>query len=368
MVQKFLKITCKAQLDYVCIMTHTQYMQRALDLALKGLGGVSPNPMVGCVIVYNDKIIGEGWHEKFGEAHAEVNAVNSIKNKELLSESVFYINLEPCSILGKTPACTDLILKYKPKRVVIASKDPNPKVNGRGISILENAGIEVIYGILEEESININRRFFVSMSRNRPYIILKWAQTADGFIARKNYDSKWISNEQSRKLVHRWRTEEDAVLVGYNTVKYDNPLLTARDWPGRNPVRVIIDPKLKLDLSMKVFDGEEVVYLINTENEQLQENICLVKVSTSNFLSDMLAYLWEQDIGSIIIEGGAKTINYFLAEDYWDEARIFTAESKFGEGITAPLIDEEPGNEQNITGDRLSTIYNPKTTMLWQKK
>jgi len=343
-------------------------MQRALELALKGQGSASPNPLVGCVIVYDDKIIGEGWHEKFGEAHAEVNAVNSIENKELLSESVFYITLEPCSIHAKTPACTDLILKYRPKSVVIASKDPNPKVNGSGISILENAGIEVIYGNLEDESIIMNRRFFVSASQNRPYIILKWAQTADGYIARKNYDSKWISNEKSRQMVHKWRTEEDAILVGYNTVKYDNPLLTARSWPGRNPARIIIDPELKLDHSLKVLDGDEKVYLINTEKDQSQGNIFHVKVSADNYLSDMLVYLWKQNIGSLITEGGAKTINNFLAEGYWDEARIFTAENKFGEGIAAPSIEEEPSEEQNILGDRLSTIYNPKTKMLWQKK
>ena len=368
MVQKFLKITCKPQLAYVCVMTHTQYMQRALDLAFKGQGSVSPNPMVGCVIVYNDKIIGEGWHEKFAEAHAEVNAVNSVQNKELLSESVFYISLEPCSIHGKTPACTDLILKYKPKKVVIATKDPNPKVSGSGISILENDGIEVIYGVLEQESVNLNRRFFVSMSLNRPYIILKWAQTADGFIARKNYDSKWISNEQSRQLGHKWRTEEDAILVGYNTVIHDNPRLTARNWQGRNPARVIIDPDLALDHSLKVFAGDEKIYLINTVSEQSTGNIRRVKVSSNNFLADMLAYLWQQNIGSVIIEGGTKTINNFLAEGYWDEARIFTAENKFSEGIAAPLIDLEADEEQNIMGDRLSTIYNPKTKMLWQKK
>ena len=368
MVQKFLIITCQQQLGYVCIMTHTYYMEKALDLAIRGLGSVSPNPLVGCVIVHNDKIIGEGWHEKFGGAHAEVNAVNSVKEKELLSASVFYITLEPCSTQGKTPACTDLILRYKPKRVVIASKDPNPKVNGQGINIIENAGIEVIYGILEEESVKINRRFFVTMNQNRPYVVLKWAQTADGFIARKNYDAKWISNEQSRQLGHKWRTEEDAILVGYNTVKYDNPLLTARSWPGRSPIRVIIDPLLKLEQSSKVFNGHEKVYLINKLDDREEENICRVKVDEHSLVSDVLSYLWEQNIGSIIIEGGTKTINEFLAAGIWDEARIFTAINTFGEGILAPFIDFEPDEEQNIIDDRLSTIYNPKTKILWQKK
>ena len=214
----------------------------------------------------------------------------------------------------------------------------------------------------------MNRRFFVSVSQNRPYVILKWAQTADGFIARKNYDSKWISNEKSRHMVHKWRTEEDAILVGYNTVKYDDPLLTARNWPGRNPVRIIIDPKLKLAHSLHVFDGDEKVYLINIVSDLSLGNICQVKVSDKNYISDTLAYLWEQNIGSLLVEGGAKTINNFLAEGYWDEARIFTAENKFGEGIPAPSIEDEASEEQNILGDRLITIYNPKTKMLWQKK
>ena len=367
MVQKILKIYSKKQLGYVCIMTNQAYMQRALDLALKGLGGVSPNPLVGCVIVHKSKVIGEGWHKKFGEAHAEVNAVDSVKNKDLLVEAVFYITLEPCSIQGKTPACTDLLLKYKPKRVVVATKDPNPAVNGRGIGILEKAGIEVIYGVLKEASISLNRRFIVSMNLNRPYLILKWAQTADGFIARTNYDSKWISNEKSRQLVHKWRTEEDAVLVGYKTVIYDDPLLTARSWPGRNPVRIIIDPELALDNSLKVFSGNEKVYVINNVREQSVGNITWVKVSTKNYLPEMLAYLWKQNIGSIIIEGGTRTINRFLMAGIWDEARVFTAPGKFGEGIPAPLLETAFDEEQNIIDDRLNITYNPRTKMLWQK-
>jgi diaminohydroxyphosphoribosylaminopyrimidine deaminase/5-amino-6-(5-phosphoribosylamino)uracil reductase len=367
MVQKFLKITCKQQLGYVCIMTHSRYMRRALDLAKYGQGEVSPNPMVGCVIIHNEKIIGEGWHKKFGGAHAEVNAVDSVADKGLLTESIFYISLEPCSFHGKTPACTDLILKYKPKLVVIASKDPNPKVSGTGIKVLENAGIEVVYGVLEEEAIALNKQFFVSIIKNRPYIILKWAQTEDGFIARINFDSKWISNEQSRQLVHKWRTEEDAILVGYNTVIYDDPQLTARNWQGRSPTRVVIDPKLELNHSLKIFEGVEKVYVINTVTNQLKDNIENVKVSSENLILDMLSFLWEQNIGSIIIEGGEKTINSFLKEGLWDEARIFTSATTFGEGITAPKIENEADEEQNIMGDRLITIYNPKTKMLWQK-
>ncbi len=368
MVQKILKITSANQLGYVCVMPDRQYMQRALDLAIKGVGNVSPNPMVGCVIGYKNEIIGEGWHKKFGDAHAEANAIDTVKDKDLLTESVFYITLEPCSIIGKQPACTDLILKYMPKKVVIASKDPNPDVNGNGMRILADAGIEVIYGVMEQESITLNRRFFVSMSQNRPYLILKWAQTADSFIARKDFDSRWISNEQSRQLVHKWRTEEDAILIGYNTVKYDNPLLTARSWQGRNPVRIIVDRNLDLDITHKVFNSGEKVYLFNTKRQKSRENIHYVQVDASNFLSVMLSYLWQHNIGSVIIEGGAKTINEFLAAGYWDEARVFTAETKFGTGIEAPVITGEYDTELNINGDRLNTIYNPKTKLLWQKK
>jgi diaminohydroxyphosphoribosylaminopyrimidine deaminase / 5-amino-6-(5-phosphoribosylamino)uracil reductase len=349
-------------------MTHHKYMQQALDLALKGLGGVSPNPMVGCVIIYEDEMIGQGWHKEFGGAHAEVNAVKSVKDKGLLAASTFYVTLEPCSYHGKTPACTDLILKYKPKKVVIAAKDPNPKVSGRGIIMLQEAGIEVVFGILEKESISLNRHFYVSMNRSRPYVILKWAQTADGFVARKNYDSKWISNEESRQLVHKWRTEEDAVLVGFNTVKYDNPRLTARSWPGRNPARIIIDYNLSLDLALKIFAGDEKVYVFNTSKDHLAGNIYQIKVSPDSLLDEMLKYLWQQNIGSVIVEGGSSTLNKFLKEGYWDEARVFTALHDFGEGIVAPTLEAEGSEELSIGDDRLRITYNPKTGILWQKK
>ena len=348
-------------------MGDEHYMQRAIDLAIKGLGGVSPNPLVGCVIVHDDKIIGEGWHKNFGEPHAEVNAVESVSNKQLISDSTIYITLEPCSFHGKTPACTDLIVKYKPKVVVIASKDPNPKVSGNGIKILEQAGIEVRRAILEKEAIAINKRFFVNMNLKRPYVVLKWAQTNDGYIARKNYDSKWISNEYSRKLVHKWRTEEDAILVGRNTVKYDNPELTARSWEGRNPRRIIIDPELKLDDSYKLFTDEDLVYIINIIKSHSEGKRVLLKVSEENMLADMLSLMVTQDIGSVLVEGGAQTLNSFISEGLWDEARIFTSNNNFEKGIEAPVFEFADAEEQNIMGDRLSIIYNPKTQPLWQK-
>jgi diaminohydroxyphosphoribosylaminopyrimidine deaminase/5-amino-6-(5-phosphoribosylamino)uracil reductase len=348
-------------------MGDKQFMQRALDLAIKGLGGVSPNPMVGCVIVHEGQIIGEGWHKYFGEAHAEVNAIASISNKNLISDSTVYITLEPCSFHGKTPACTDLLIKYKPRAVVIASKDPNPKVSGNGIKILKQAGFEVRSGVLEKEAIAINKRFFVNMNLKRPYIVLKWAQTNDGFIARKNYDSKWISNEHSRQLVHKWRTEEDAILVGRKTVKYDNPELTARSWKGRNPIRIVIDPELKLDDSFKLFMDDDPVYIFNLVKNQNDGNRILLKVSKENILNDILSLLYTKDIGSVLVEGGAQVLNSFINEGLWDEARIFTSNNNFDEGIDAPVIEFDQAEEQNIVGDRLSIIYNPKTQTLWQR-
>jgi diaminohydroxyphosphoribosylaminopyrimidine deaminase / 5-amino-6-(5-phosphoribosylamino)uracil reductase len=228
-------------------------MQRAIQLAKLGLGNVAPNPMVGAVIVYNDIIIGEGYHQKYGEAHAEVNAINSVKNKELLNESTIYVSLEPCSHYGKTPPCANLIVENGIKKVVIGCSDPNPLVAGNGIKILIEAQIEVIDNVLEKECIELNKRFFTYINKNRPFIILKWAQTANGFIARENFDSKWISCEESRMWVHKWRAEEAAILVGKNTAKYDNPSLTVRDWNGKNPLRVVLDYHLELPLTHHLF-------------------------------------------------------------------------------------------------------------------
>ena len=367
MVQKFLNTNSNLHLNYNCNMGDEQYMQRAIDLAIKGLGSASPNPMVGCVVVYDGNIIGEGYHKIFGGAHAEVNAIESVNNKALISKSTVYITLEPCSFHGKTPACTDLLLKYKPKAVVIASKDPNPKVSGNGIRILQQAGIEVRFGTMEQESLVLNKRFFIAMNKKRPYIVLKWAQTKDGFIARNNNDSKWISNELSRQLVHKWRTEEDAILVGRNTVVHDNPKLTARSWPGRNPIRIVIDPELKLKEDVNIFSDSDPIYVINLHKNEDDGNRHYIKVSKENFLADMLSILDKKNIGSVLIEGGAYTLNSFINEGLWDEARIFISDTNFNEGINAPILEMDNVEEQNILDDRLSIVYNPKTQLLWQK-
>ena len=253
-------------------------MRRALELAENGRGQVSPNPLVGCVIEHHGKIIGEGWHQKYGEAHAEVNAVNSVKDKSLLKEACVYVSLEPCAHFGKTPPCADLLVENQVKKVVICNTDPNPLVAGKGIVKLREAGIEVETGILEKEGLELNKRFFHYLEKKRPYIILKWAETADGFIARKNFDSKWISNTLSRKLVHKWRTEEDAILVGTNTALYDNPQLNARDWTGNNPVRIVIDRHLKLPADLHLFDEQIPTICYNLIKNRNSGNVTFVKV------------------------------------------------------------------------------------------
>lgn len=354
-------------MSYVCSMNDQKFMQRALDLAGRGLGKVSPNPMVGCVIVHKNNIIGEGWHREFGGPHAEVMAVEAVTDKALLVESVVYVTLEPCSYHGKTPACTDLLVKIKPARVVVASLDPNPKVSGRGLKILRAAGIEVDFGLLQEKAVALNKRFFVNMHQKRPYIILKWAQTADGFLARTNYDSRWISNALSRQLVHQWRAMEDGILVGFNTVKYDDPALTVRNWHGRNPLRIVLDPKKQLAVKSKVFDDKVKTYWLNTVENSSRNNLIVHRLPEANTLSAGLQYLYEENIGSIIVEGGAATLGQLLLAGLWDEARIFVSPQLFEEGLKAPVIDLPAASEQFIEEDRLSTIFNPETQKIWQK-
>lgn len=329
-----------------------QFMRRAQDLALNGQGFVSPNPLVGSVIVHNGRIIGEGWHRKYGEAHAEVNAVNSVESKELLKESTVYVSLEPCSHFGKTPPCADMLIANRVKRVVISNLDPNPLVAGNGIKKLRDAGIDVTVGVLETSGQALNRRFFAMMQKQRPYIILKWAQTADGFIARKNHDSKWISNVYSRQLTHKWRTEEDSIMVGTTTAAMDNPRLTARDWTGRNPVRIVIDRALKLNESLHLFDGEVHTIRYNVKLDEERAGTTLVKLNEDNFIANLVQDLYKRKIQSILVEGGAGTLKSFLDRDMWDEARVFQSTTKFIQGIAAPEI--RPGYlEHDIMGDKL---------------
>lgn len=331
-------------------------MQRALDLAQLSRGSVSPNPLVGCLIVHNNVIIGEGRHEKYGEAHAEVNAVASVKDQTLLSQSTVYVNLEPCSHFGKTPPCADMLVKHQVKKVVIANIDPNPLVSGKGIQKLNDAGIEVITNVLEAKGRALNKRFFTFLSKKRPYIILKWAETADGFIARENFDSKWISNEHSRQLVHKWRSEEDAVLVGTGTALHDNPALTVRDWSGRNPTRIVIDRYGRLPQTLTLFDGQQQTICYTTIKNETLKNLEFLKLDESSFQKDLVNDLYKRNIQSVIIEGGATTLQQFINSSLWDEARVFTSGLEFGSGIPAPQFNGNLISRESVVNDTL-TVY-----------
>ncbi len=332
-----------------------RYMNRAMELARLGLGTVSPNPMVGCVVVHHDRIIGEGFHQKYGGPHAEVNAINSVSEKLLLPESTVYVTLEPCAHFGKTPPCADLLVSSHIKKVVIANSDPNPMVAGKGIAKLQNGGIAVSTGIMEKEGVELNRRFFTFINKKRPYVILKWAETSDGFIARTNYDSKWISNEYSRKLVHKWRTEEDAILVGRNTALHDNPMLNARDWPGKNPIRIVIDRHLQLPRELNLLDGSISTICYNILKSRSEPNLEYVQLPEQDFLTSLLVDLCRRQIQSIIIEGGALTLQAFIDAGLWDETRVFCAPESFGEGIMAPgLKKAEFYAKEEIFSDTLT--------------
>lgn len=332
-------------------------MRRALELAESGRGFVSPNPMVGCVIVRGDRIIGEGFHEIYGGPHAEVNAINAVKNSELLSESTAYVSLEPCAHWGKTPPCANLLVEKGLKKVVIGALDSNPLVVGKGVEILRNAGIEVVTGVLEKESRLQNRRFFTQIEKKRTYVILKWAQSKDGFVARSDYSSKWISNARSRQLVHKWRAEEDAILVGKNTAKYDNPSLTVRDWTGKNPLRLVIDPKLELPENLNLFDQTVPTICYNSVKSQKSENLEFVKLEAGFELREILEDLNSRKIQSLIVEGGSFVLNKFIEEDLWDEARVFTGPTDFGEGISAPTLNLTPTETLSIQEDTLRIYH-----------
>lgn len=329
---------------------HELYMRRALELATLGAGHVSPNPLVGCVIVANGQIIGEGWHKRYGQAHAEVNAVNSVTNKELLPESTVYVTLEPCSHFGKTPPCADLLVNSGVRCVVVCNYDPNPLVAGKGLEKLRAAGIEVITGILEAEGRALNRRFFCFMEKKRPYITLKWAQTPDGFVARQNFDSKWISNALARKLVHKWRTEEDAIIVGTQTAFYDNPRLNARDWQGRNPVRVVLDWYNRLPHSLHLFDGKQRTLILCKElPEKPLQNVEYIALRTQRASAKQIGEaLYQYKIQSVVVEGGSQLLEIFIHENYWDEAAQFVGNENFGKGIAAPILSQIPICVENI--------------------
>ncbi|WPR74915.1 bifunctional diaminohydroxyphosphoribosylaminopyrimidine deaminase/5-amino-6-(5-phosphoribosylamino)uracil reductase RibD [Algoriphagus sp. NG3] len=337
--------------------TDSLYMRRALELAELGRGKVSPNPMVGCVIVHQDKIIGEGYHQEYGKAHAEVNAVEAVKNQELLAESTVYVTLEPCAHFGKTPPCANLLVEKKVKKVVIAAFDTNPLVGGKGIQILRDAGIEVEIGLLEAEARIQNKRFFTQIEKKRPYVILKWAQTLDGFVAREDHSSKWITNASSRQLVHKWRAEEDAIMVGKNTAKYDDPALNVRDWVGSNPLRIVVDSNLELPNSLKLFDEAVPTICYNTLKSEVKGTLKYVKLKSGFQISDILNHLQQRKTQSVIVEGGSYLLNRFLKSELWDEARVFTSRNKFVQGIQAPVVPVPVSETIEILDDTLRIYH-----------
>lgn len=340
---------------------HISYMHHALSLAKKGLGSVSPNPMVGCVIVHNDKIVAEGYHQKYGEAHAEVNAINALPGNINPSECMLYVTLEPCSHFGKTPPCSDLIIKTGFKKVVIANVDTNPLVGGKGIEKLGNAGIEVITGVCEKEGIELNKRFFTLHEKKRPYIILKWAQTADGFISKinpVNPHDNWITGPEAKEYVHHMRSEEDAILVGRNTVLSDDPQLTTRLVKGRNPLRLVISSSSKFDPSLNIFSKDARTIVFNSELNELKDNVTFEKIDFSRpIIPQILEKLAQMGISSVIVEGGTQTLNSFINECLWDEMKVFVNPNlSFKTGILSPKVALNT-DFQYIGQDRLFTLY-----------
>lgn len=345
--------------------THEKYIKRCIELAQNGFGTTYPNPMVGSVIVYDGKIIGEGWHKKAGEPHAEVNAVNSVKDKSLLKKATIYVSLEPCSHFGKTPPCCDLIIANKIPNVVVGTVDPNEKVAGRGIKRLIENGVNVTVGILEDECNELNKRFFTFHQKKRPYIILKWAESQDGFLAPEKIADQerkpiWITNPYSRQLVHKWRSEEQAILVGTQTVIDDNPKLNTRDWSGNNPVRVVLDQNNRISKDSFVFDDNvKTIVFTKSENNISTENTIFEKIDfNENTISQILDVLYQHQIQSIIIEGGRQTLQSFIDSDLWDEARIFIGKNSFDKGTKAPIIQKRNILKTTIQNDELQYIRN----------
>ena len=340
-----------------------QYHRRCLELAACGLGHVAPNPLVGAVIVADNIIIGEGFHSKFGSTHAEVNAIISVKDKELLKKSCLYVNLEPCSHFGKTPPCADLIIQYKIPKVVIGHTDPFNEVAGKGVEKLRNAGIEVVIVNYAEYKF-LNRRFLTFYEKERPYIILKWAETNDGFIDRIRCNSEpeglnWITDKLTKVLVHKWRTEEQAILVGTHTVMNDNPQLTAREWPGKHPIRLIPDIKNRLTNDLHVFDQLTPTYIFTSKNNvSCKDNLFYMPSLESDFPESIIKFCLENKIISIFIEGGTRMIMSFMKKQLWDEARVFKAQLSFGEGIKAPERPGEFSSYEKIGSSDLFVYYN----------
>ncbi|WP_419211760.1 bifunctional diaminohydroxyphosphoribosylaminopyrimidine deaminase/5-amino-6-(5-phosphoribosylamino)uracil reductase RibD [Maribacter sp. X9] len=355
--------TPEADLDL--FTTDEKFMHRAIQIAKNGLGQTAPNPMVGAVIVYDSKIIGEGFTSPFGGPHAEVNAIASVKEPSLLKSSTLYVTLEPCSHYGKTPPCADLIIKHKIPKVVVGLRDPHEKVAGKGIQKLEEVGCQVTVGTLEKACAEHHKRFLTFHTKKRPYLILKWAETFDGFLApepTKRGETKepyWITNPKSRQLVHKWRSEEQGILVGTSTVLADNPQLNLRNWDGRPPKRIVLDRSLKIPHHCHVFDGTQPTLVCTDINDehQYQEGITYRLLDfKKNVPQQLCQILFEEQIQSVIIEGGARTLECFIESGLWDEARIFKGSTTFGKGLKAPRITGTIQNQYSILTDQLTVL------------
>ncbi len=336
-----------------------KYMRRCLELAAMGRNHVSPNPMVGAVVVHDGMIIGEGYHYKYGGPHAEVNAIKAVTNKELLTQATVYVSLEPCSHFGKTPPCANLLASFPVKRVVVGATDSNAKVAGKGIDILRKAGIEVTVGVLEEQCRDLNRSFFTMHEKRRPYIILKWAQSLDGFLdiyrpKDAPREPHWITNKLSRRLVHKWRAEEPSIMIGTNTALKDNPRLDVRDWDGNNPIRIVLDRIGRLPSDLHFFDQSTHTVVFTECERPNKHNLTYVKVNEDiNVLDKSLSYLFEQGISSLLVEGGNELLNSFIKRDLWDESRVFVGNTLFFEGVKAPIIHAYPAMEEWLEDTRL---------------
>jgi len=338
-------------------------MKRCIALSAKGFGKVAPNPMVGCVIVCNGKIIGEGYHQKVGEAHAEINAIKSVKDKTLLKKSTLYVSLEPCSHHGRTPPCADAIVKHGIKRIVIGSVDPNPLVRGKGIQKLIHNGCDIVTGVLEKDCMELNKRFFTFYHEKRPYIVLKWTMTKDGYIDKKRSKKEKplkITGKDTDKLSHRWRSEEQAIMAGTNTIIMDNPELTTRHVKGKSPIRIIIDRNLKVPANSKIFNNFAGVIVLNSKKNSKSGNVEYLKVKfKGEMLDTVLNELYKQNIQSVMVEGGAKLLNSFIRQGLWDEARVFSSNVKIGNGIKAPVLKVSLVSKEKIGNVILSQYIKP---------
>lgn len=338
------------------------FMQRCFDLAKLGLGAASPNPCVGAVLVYNDQIIGEGYHKKHGQAHAEVNALASVKaaDRHLIPGSTLFVSLEPCCIYGHTPPCTSLIIENRIPKVVIASTDHTPGVNGRGVELLREAGIEVVTGVLQQEGDRLSAPRNVFAAQQRPYIILKYAKTLDGYIARIDNQQGWITSDYTKRLVHKWRSETDAILVGTRTAQIDNPALTTRHYFGKSPLRIVLDRFHVLSSGLALFDGKAPT-LVVTASEPLQPIggvDYFVIEDWDSLLPRLLHYLYHRKIGMLLVEGGPALLSSFISANLWDEARVLTGAVSWPKGLQAPTLPSNPVFDFKLGLDNVNIYFN----------